>query len=87
MSGDLDQAISNAVADIAKQNDSTLNIKFVDPTSTLAGHSVCGSDPWINGLIAQSTTGSGTTTPGVGSFHPMPVAHESEATLIDGSLG
>jgi hypothetical protein len=38
---------------------------------------------WLNALIASSTSGSGTNTPGAGSFHPNALGQQEFANLIN----
>lgn len=83
---DLDGTISAAVSATAQANPG-LSIQYVDPRSAFTGHDICASTPWVNGIIAQSSSGSGTATPGSGSFHPMPVGQSAYATLINSALG
>lgn len=85
MSATLDSDIGTAVKTVATANPG-LNIQFVDPTATFTGHEVCSSAPWINGVIAYEDSGSGVTSPGVGSFHPMAPGQSAEATLLNGVL-
>lgn len=85
MSGALNQSISAAIG-VVKQNDPTINIKFVDPTTVFLGHSICDSVPWINGIIAHSSSGSGTSVPGTGSFHPTAPGHAAEVGVVDAGL-
>lgn len=75
-----------------------LDIHFIDPnnpgdgTSGFDGHNVCdstgavNSNTWINGVVVSQTSGSGTTTPGAGSFHPTAAGQAEFAKLVNECL-
>ncbi|WP_322756364.1 GDSL-type esterase/lipase family protein [Frankia sp. Cas3] len=68
------------------------NIAVVNPTASFAGpphHEACTpatSDEWINAVVAHSSSGSGSNTPGSGSFHPDAAGHGAVASLIGPTL-
>lgn len=59
----------NTVIDTARSQVS--NTTFVNPVQAFNTHEACttGSE-WINATIASSSSGSGLSIPGSGSFHP-----------------
>jgi hypothetical protein len=83
MGTQLNQTIQNSVNAIQS---SGVNIHFINPTSAFTGHEICSSDPWINGLITWSNSGSGLKLPGSGSFHPMLAGQQEYADLVNGCL-
>lgn len=87
----LNQEIGQAVASEAMQG---VNIHFIDPnnpgpgdtTGGFVGHEICSTAPYLNGLTAPSSSGSGSSTPGVGSFHPNANGQAEYAKLVDECL-
>ena len=75
--------ISTAVAAVAALG---VNIHFVDPTAAFTGHDVCASAAWINGIVARSSSGSGSTSPGTGSFHPKAAGQAAYARLVTAAM-
>ncbi|WP_157735233.1 GDSL-type esterase/lipase family protein [Pseudofrankia inefficax] len=87
MADRLDSVTSQAVSEAG------VGATFVNPVSTFSGppdHGACtfhDGDEWINSLVPHSSTGSGSTNPGPGSFHPDAAGHGADAGLINASLG
>jgi len=79
----LNQTIGKAVKAVAAKG---VHIHFIDPTKGFAGHEICSSDSWINGLVAWSVSGSGRKFPGAGSFHPKAAGQREYAALVDKCL-
>jgi Transglycosylase SLT domain len=82
----LDTNVQNAVAAAA---DADYNVHFINPNSAFSGHEVCSANPWINGIIASSESGSSggvPQVPGIGSFHPNAAGQQEFATLVDECL-
>jgi lysophospholipase L1-like esterase len=76
----LNQEISGAVAQVKATG---ANIHYIDPNSAFTGHEICSSSPWINGVVSEQTSGSGTSAPGTDSFHPTAAGQQAFATLVD----
>lgn len=89
MGDDLNQTIAGAVHQEALNG---ANIHFVNPdspgdgTTGFTGHEICTPQPWINAIIASQTSGSGTTAPGAGSFHPKQEGQQEFAKLVNECL-
>jgi GDSL-like Lipase/Acylhydrolase family/Subtilase family len=79
----LNAVIQAAVADV---HSTGVNIHFVDPTTIFGGHSICSSDPWINGLIGFYKGPSGSRVVNPASFHPNKAGQQAYATLINACL-
>jgi hypothetical protein len=71
---DIDSVITQAVA--VAQTDG-VDIQYVNPTSTFAGHELCSSDPWF--LPLSLTTRSQ-------SYHPNPAGQQALADLVNQCL-
>jgi len=83
---ELNSTISAAVTEVGNA-DPGLSIQFVDPRSAFIGHDTCAGTSWINGIILSSSSGSGTNTPGAGSFHPMAAGQSEYGSLINSAIG
>ncbi|WP_166380602.1 GDSL-type esterase/lipase family protein [Catellatospora methionotrophica] len=91
LAGLLTTTIAKAVQEV---KDEGANIRFVEPNTTwLVGvgqnsHAACPATPnsWLNALTATSTTGSGSATPGAGSFHPTVAGYRAYADLANSAL-
>lgn len=79
----LDAQISGAVA---HEQAAGVDIHYIDPNNAFAGHEVCSSTPWINGVVNEEVSNAGTAIPGTDSFHPMAAGQKEFATLIDECL-
>jgi lysophospholipase L1-like esterase len=75
----LDQTISQAVTAVNAQ---TGRVFYIDPNSAFEGHRVCDSAPWINGIVNEETSTSGTSTPGIDSFHPNAFGQAALGQLV-----
>jgi len=74
----LNSAINKAVT---AAQDAGVNISFVNPTATFAGHGLCDTDtPWINGLLFKGTT------PKAESFHPNVDGQNALFALLSDSI-
>lgn len=65
-------------------------VTFVDTRPGMAGHEACVSshaNEWLNAVVAHSASGSGSATPGVGSFHPDADGQFAFRTAVDHALG
>jgi hypothetical protein len=83
MGDTMDQTISQAVSDVNAQ---TGRVFYIDPNNIFEGHRVCDSQPWINGIVNEETSTSGTSTPGVNSFHPNVFGQAAFAQLVNDFL-
>jgi hypothetical protein len=63
-----------------------VNIRFVDPTSTFAGHTVCSKDPWIYGLRGFYKGPGFPKIVNPASFHPNRAGQQAYARLINACL-
>jgi lysophospholipase L1-like esterase len=80
----IDQTISNSVSAAAAAG---VNISFVDPTTTFAGHGLCDTGtPWLNGLLFKPTAALPPATDKVESFHPNVDGQDALAALLEGGL-
>ena len=79
----LDSTVHSAVSAVAAQG---VNIHYVDPVPGYTGHEICSPNPWINGLVSWSRSGSGLKVPGAGSFHPTLAGQQEYARLVEGCL-
>jgi hypothetical protein len=83
---ELNTTTSNAVAAVAREG---YNVHFINPTPGFTGHEICSSDPWINGVITESESGSNggkPQFPGAGSFHPKAAGQKEYAKLVNECL-
>jgi lysophospholipase L1-like esterase len=79
----------NSMADlldsVIQQAASAEGVHYIDPRSAFTGHDACSAAPWINGVIAVSSSGSGTNIPGSGTFHPNSTGASELATVVLGA--
>jgi len=76
----LDTIIANAVSGAQALG---INIKAVDARPDFASHELCGSAPWINGLILTSSL---IPSASPYSFHPNPAGQSDFAKLFEAGL-
>jgi hypothetical protein len=87
----LTTTIANAVEEVRVEG---VDIRFVDPNTTFRlgtgpdRHSACPATAgsWLNAITAPSSSGSGSDTPGVGSFHPNVAGYHEYAELTNSAL-
>jgi hypothetical protein len=83
--------IADAVHDVRREG---VDITFVEPTARWRigtgpnAHWMCPDQPssWLNAVTGPSTSGSGTNTPGVGTFHPNAAGQQAFADLMNRAL-
>ncbi len=65
------------------------NVRFADVRAAFEHHEACTPDDveWINAVLADSASGSGTNHPGSGSFHPNLLGHAADERVIIGVAG
>jgi hypothetical protein len=68
----VNEGFSKAVARAARAE----RVGYVDVWKASAGHDICSSDPWVNGL----------TGPGAAPFHPFAVEQRAVAALLERAL-
>jgi len=62
-------------ASVAAANDP--NLHFIDPSSVFAGHGICTSDPWFNGVVEHADPSDRS-----GSYHPNAEGEQGYATTV-----
>jgi hypothetical protein len=80
---DLETAISTAVA---YEKGKGADISYINPNAAFSGHQVCGSTPWINGVVNEEESNAGTSIPGNDSYHLEAAGEQEYATLVDECL-
>jgi len=64
---------ANALDSVIATQAAQFGFTFVDPTTAFAGHELCSSDPWINGV----------SVPVVNSFHPTVGGYQALVGLVE----
>jgi hypothetical protein len=92
LAGRLSIATANAVDDVRAEG---VKIRYVDPSLKYrigaAGdkHWACdgtSGKQWLNGITSPTTDGSGSSTPGTGSWHPTSAGHQALADLMSEAI-
>ena len=63
-----------------------IQIYYVDSRSAFTGHDACADNSWLNALVAWSSSGSGRSVPGTGSYHPKAAGQAEFATLVSQAM-
>ena len=75
--------------DVMRNAATSAGVKFVSVRERFNTHEACAGaayPEWINAVVATSSSGSGTNTPGAGSFHPNPTGYVNMKNVIIGNL-
>lgn len=82
----LDQTISQAVTN-ANSASGGGRIHYLDTNAAFETHRLCDSSyPDLNGIVNEETSGSGTSAPGVDTFHPTLQGQEALAGVVNAFL-
>jgi hypothetical protein len=83
--GLLTSTIAQTVASLRTDG---MKIQFIDPTPSWreGRHWVCEPDPWTNGLVIFTDSGSGRQWIGPGSYHPNAAGQTQLAGLVNTAL-
>ena len=83
MADQLDTTINTVVTKLSSQG---VRVHYVSTTPRFVNHAVCDYDEWINDIIIRSVSGSGSSVPGTGSFHPNLAGQQAFADALSQAI-
>lgn len=74
VANEINKLLSDVMADAAKGAE----VAFIDVYAASLGHDVCSKDPWVNGVVTDTSRAA--------ALHPFPEEQQAVAKLIEDNL-